>query len=296
MTRLGIVGPGRAGTLLATAASRAGWRVAGVAGGSEDSAAALQAVVAGIRRCATAAELADLADTLVLAVPDDAIATTADELAVSGRITESHRVVHLSGAHGLGVLRRVALTGARIAACHPAVTIPAGARDPELLVGVAWGVSCAPADRDWISEFVTDLGGDVVDVADAHRPLYHAALTIGSNAVGAAVATARQLLLAARVEQPERLLAPLVEASVANVLAEGAAAITGPVVRGDVGTVAAHLDSIDGGRLSDAYRHLQRAVLCQVEPGLDADRAAALAALLESDGVDRREPPGGGDL
>lgn len=294
MTRLGIVGPGRAGTLLATAASRAGWRVVGIAGGSDESAASLQALVAGVRRCETPVQLADMADTLVLAVPDDRIAGVAGELAVSDRLGESHRVVHLSGAHGLDVLRRVALTGARIAACHPAITIPSGATDPDLLVGAAWGVSCASIDRDWVGRLVTDLGGDVVEVPDARRPLYHAALTVGSNGVGAAVATARQLLLAARIDHPDRLLGPLIEASVANVLSEGAASLTGPVVRGDVGSVAAHLDAIGGGRLADAYRLLQHAVLCQVEVGLDASRAAELAGLLESRGGDRRERSDGG--
>jgi predicted short-subunit dehydrogenase-like oxidoreductase (DUF2520 family) len=283
VTTVAIVGPGRVGTLLGAACTRAGWRVVAVAGGSEASRAAFAARVAGARSVADPTAAVRGVDLVWLTVPDDAIEPLVTELAVADAFGEGQRVVHVAGSRGLDVLRRAALSGARVAACHPAMTVPTGATDPDLLVGVAWAVTAASdADRAWAHDVVTDLGGDPHDVPDAARTLYHAALAVASNAVGAAVVTARRLLLAARVDRPEAFLGPLVEASVANAAARGAAALTGPIVRGDVGTIGRHLDAItaDLPELADAYRYLALATLEPVRPALPAETVAALQALL----------------
>ena len=166
---------------------------------------------------------------------------------------------------------------------HAAPTkVPGTPVDPDTFVGAAWAVTCAAADRPWAVDLVEATGGDAHVVSDDRRVLYHAGLTVGSNTVGAAVAVARQLLVAARVDDPGAFLGPLVEASVANVLRDGAGALTGPVVRGDVGTVTAHLEQLDADLPSSAaaYRDLSRALLAQVAPALDPDTRARLEALL----------------
>jgi predicted short-subunit dehydrogenase-like oxidoreductase (DUF2520 family) len=281
--RVAVVGPGRVGTLLATACVRAGHRVVAIAGGGEDSRARLAERIAGARPIAEPTEAVADAELVLLAVPDDAIEELVTALTVADAVRPGHRVVHVAGSRGLAVLRRAALAGASVAACHPAMTVPRGSTDPELLVGVAWAVTATAADRAWAHDLVVDLGGDPHDVADGERGLYHAGLVLGSNAVGAAVVLARRLLLAARVDAPEAFLRPLVEASVANALAHGADALTGPVVRGDLGTVAGHLEELDRDlpELADGYRDLSRVILEQVRPTLTAQDAAALARLLQ---------------
>lgn len=286
MTTVAIIGPGRVGTLLATAAVRARWRVVAVGSGSETSRDALLSRVAGARSCEDPGDAIRDADLVLLTVPDDALEPLVSDLAVADAFTEGQRVVHVAGSRGLGVLRRAALSGTRVAACHPAMTVPTGVTDPAVLDGVAWAVTATPANRGWARELVTDLGGDPYDVADEMRTLYHAALAVGSNAVGAAVVTARRLLLAASVERPEAFLAPLVRASVANAVTHGASALTGPIVRGDLGTVAHHLDAIEADlpELAAAYRFLALATLEPVRLGLAAETVAALRALLGADG------------
>jgi predicted short-subunit dehydrogenase-like oxidoreductase (DUF2520 family) len=282
MTEVAVIGPGRVGTLLAVAAARARWRVVAVAGGSEASRNALAGRVAGARVCADPIDAVRGVDLVLLTVPDDAIEPLVSDLAVADAFTDGQRVVHVAGSRGLGVLRRASLCGARVAACHPAMTVPTGAVDSDLLVGVAWAVTAASGDRAWARELVANLGGDPFDVADEVRTLYHAALAVGSNAVGAAVVTARRLLLAAKVERPEAFLGPLVRASVANAATHGAAALTGPIVRGDLGTVTRHLQAIDADlpELADAYRYLALATLEPVRPALPPDAVEALRALL----------------
>ncbi len=283
--RVALIGPGRVGTLLAIAGTRAGWRVAAVAGGREASRSALAASIAGLRTFDDPAEAVAGADLVLVTVPDDAIASVVDGLVRADALTPSHRVVHVAGSRGLDALRRARLAGAQVAACHPAMTIPAGASDPDLLVGVAWAVTAGPTDRAWASELVVALGGDPFHLADDARVTYHAALALASNAVGAAVVAARRLLLAARVADPAAFLAPLAHASVDNAASTGAAALTGPIVRGDVGTIAAHLERLaaDLPELLPVYRALAQATLEPVRPSLGPEVVAALDDLLAGD-------------
>lgn len=285
MSRVAVIGPGRAGTLLALACSRAGHRVVAVGGGGAEARGRLASLLAGVRVEAHPADAARRAELVLLCVPDDVLEEVVTGLALEEAVGDGQRVVHVSGSQGLAPLRRARLAGARVAACHPAMTIPAGSRDPDLLVGTAWAVTAEPDDLGWARELVTDLGGDPHAVPDAARVLYHAGLVVGANAVGAVVSIARRLLLAARVESPEAFLAPLVEASIANVLGHGAQALTGPVVRGDAGTISAHLDELgrDVPELAEAYRALSEVVLSQVRAGMDPEVAADLAALLEEE-------------
>ena len=283
--RVGLVGPGRVGTLVAHALVAAGAVVTRVAGGSEASRARLRSGLAGVREVPVD-DVADGVDLVVIATPDVAIADVVDRLVRADALDASHGVVHLAGVHGTAPLRRAGLAGARIAALHPATTVPAGSRDPALLHGVAWAVTAPSADRGWAGAIVTDLGGDPFDVPEDSRVRYHAALALASNAVGAAVVAARRALIASGVAAPDRLLAPIAHASVDATAAAGATALTGPVVRGDTATVAAHLAALgaDLPEVADAYRALSRAILVTVRPSLPDDVAADLDALLRADG------------
>jgi predicted short-subunit dehydrogenase-like oxidoreductase (DUF2520 family) len=279
--RTAIVGPGRLGTLLATSSSRAGHPVVAVAGGSVASRTRLTALVAGVRTTALS-EVARDAQLIVLAVPDDAIAGVVRALVTADALRPGHRLVHLAGARGTGELALAAGAGAEVAACHPAMTVPTGTTDPEHLLGAAWAVTASASAGRWAHEWVRDLGGDPHDVPEDRRPLYHAALTMGSNAVAAAVATARQVLLAAKVDDPGSFLLPLARASVEATAGTGAAALTGPVVRGDLDTLAGHLAALDRDvpELAARYRLFARATLATARPGLDPSVVAALTRVL----------------
>jgi len=279
--RVGLVGPGRLGTLVAHAATAAGMPVVRVAGGSDDSRARFRAGLAGVRDVRLEA-VAEGVDLVVIATPDAAIAAVVDRLVRADALDESHGVVHLAGVHGLAPLRRAGLAGARIAALHPATTVPTGATDPGLLHGVPWAVTAAPVDSGWAHDLVTALGGDPFDVPEEARVRYHAALAAASNAVGAAVVTARHLLASAGIPDPGRIVAPIARASVAAAAGGGAAALTGPIVRGDTATVRAHLDAIapDLPGVAAAYRALSRAVLEAVRPALGPAVAGELDRVL----------------
>ena len=171
-------------------------------------------------------------------MPDDALAGVVAGLAGPARCGPGRSSRTPRGAHGLAVLAPAAAAGARPLALHPAMTFTGHADDLARLPGIAYGLT-APAElRALAARLVTDLGGVPEWVAEDDRPLYHAALAHGANHLVTLVNEAADLLRAAGVEQPATVLAPLLRAALDNALRLGDAALTGPVSRGDAGTVA----------------------------------------------------------
>ncbi len=128
------------------------------------------------------------------------------------------------------------------------------------------------------------MGGEPVFIAEEHRDLYHAALAGAANHLITLVAQAEDLLRAAGVSDPGRMLGPLLSAALDNALRLGDAGLTGPVARGDAGTVAAHVAALDAEPSASpaavaAYIAMAR---------LTADRALACPG---SSSAGRRTPP-----
>jgi predicted short-subunit dehydrogenase-like oxidoreductase (DUF2520 family) len=135
----------------------------------------------------------------------------------------------------------VLAAGARPLAVHPVLPFSGTARDLAALPGASYGVTARPDDLPDAAALVGALGGEVVHVAEGNRALWHAALAHAANHLTALVASSADLLRAAGAEQPDRVLRPLLQAALDGALGGGSAALTGPVARGDAGTVRAHL-------------------------------------------------------
>ena len=283
MTRVAVIGPGLAGTSVAVAADEAGYDVDFVAGRGEAALARFVELIPSVR-VLPATEAVRRADLVVIGVPDAAVGEVARDLAIPDAVPHGARVIHLSGCLGLAPLEPLHLAGARVAACHPAQTLADPRRGREALTSCAWAVTATAADRNWARRFVRDLEGQPFDIADADRTAYHAAMTLAGNAVSAVVTLARDLLLAVGVREAESFLVPLAQEAVAGAAQRGAAALTGPVRRGDAGTVAAHVDELAVvlPEALEVYRALGRLTLSHaVRAGLDDASADAVRAVLE---------------
>ncbi|WCN81234.1 Rossmann-like and DUF2520 domain-containing protein [Micromonospora sp. LH3U1] len=238
---VGVIGAGRVGAVLGAALAAAGHRVVAVTGGSGASSARLALLLPEVPRRPVAAVAHAAADLLLIAVPDDALAGVVADLADRGALRPGQVVAHTSGAHGLAVLGPAAEVGARPLALHPAMTFTGTPDDLARLVGISYGVT-APAElRPFAARLVADLGGVPEWVAESDRPLYHAALAHGANHLVTLVNEATDRLRDAGVDRPEKVLAPLLRAALENALRLGDDALTGPVSRGDAGTVQQHL-------------------------------------------------------
>jgi predicted short-subunit dehydrogenase-like oxidoreductase (DUF2520 family) len=253
------VGTGRVGASLGAALSRAGLDVVAAYALSDASRARAAAMLPGVL-LASPAEVAARGDLLMLTVPDDPLPGLVEGLAASGAFRPGQVVVHTSGRHGIGILAPAARAGAATLAIHPAMTFTGTPDDLARLRGCRFGTT-APAGQTTLACALVDaLGGVAVRIAESDRVLYHGALAHGANHLVTLVADAMDLLARAGVTNPAATLRPLLEAALANALALGDAALTGPVARGDAGTVAAHIAEI--GRVApdsvDSYVALAR--------------------------------------
>ncbi len=279
---VGVIGAGRVGSVVAARLRAAGHPIVGVSARSEASRLRAATMLPGVR-VLEVAEVAELADVLVLAVPDDALVAVAEELAGAGAVRPGTVVAHTSGRHGLGALESLTRHGARPVALHPAMTFTGSTADLDR--SCVWGLTAGDAEREVAAELVATLGGSALWVDEVDRVRYHAALAHGANHLVTLVAQSLELLHGLGTPEDDAtsaadVLRPLLEAALANALELGDAALTGPVARGDVTTVRAHVDALAAAPSStlDAYAALARATAerAHADGRLDAATTAAV--------------------
>ena len=237
---VGVVGAGRVGPALAAALQLAGHRPVAASGVSDASRRRAETLLPGVPLMEPAAVL-QRADLVLLTVPDDALPDLVSGLAETGAVRPGQLLVHTSGRFGTSVLEPALRAGALPLALHPAMTFTGTRVDVQRLAGCCFGVTAPGALRTAAEALVIEMGGEPEWVEEEARPLYHAALAIGANHLVTLVAQSMDLLRQAGVNEPGRMLGPLLGAALDNALISGDAALTGPVARGDAGTVAAHL-------------------------------------------------------
>ncbi len=283
---VGVIGAGRVGAVLTAALHQAGHPIAAVAGESDASRTRIETLLPGAHIDKPTA-VAKSADLLLLTVPDDALDNVVKMLVASGAIRAGQYVVHTSGRHGMDVLRPLQAVGAHGIAMHPAMTFTGTDLDLERLVGCVYGVTARTDERPVAEALVRELGGRTVWIDESHRALYHAALAHGANHLVTLVSQAMDVLRAAGSTDPAGTLRPLLGAALDNALDYGDAALTGPIVRGDVETVRSHLRSIaDAGQprsTMESYVAMARATAdhAVADGRLEPRRAAALVEVLD---------------
>ncbi|MHB8509602.1 MAG: DUF2520 domain-containing protein [Candidatus Dormibacteria bacterium] len=220
-------------------------------------------------------------DLVLLAIPDAAIAGVAAALAE--RSSGGAVVAHLSGSAGLEVLDSLQAVGHEVGAIHP-LQVLSGWRIPP---GTTFAVEGSGRARLLLSRLVGDLSGVELEIPRGARAAYHAAAVIAANLGMTLLAEAVDLMQAAGIDRDRALdgLTGLVRGGLEASLERGLpAGITGPLSRGDLETVRAHLGVIKADReLSRSYRSVSRLALRQLErDGRPAPAAASgLRRLLE---------------
>jgi predicted short-subunit dehydrogenase-like oxidoreductase (DUF2520 family) len=268
---LAIIGAGRAGSALAIAAHEAGYHVAAVASRRGEVARSLADTV-GARAAATPLEAALSADLTLLAVPDGAVTRVAAMIAASGVGLHGRGVVHLGARFGPAVIASLRVTGAEVGVFHPLQAL-AGPASAALLDGAFFRVDATGMLRERLLGLVAALGAHPLEIDPSKAPLYHAAAVLAGNAPLALLAESTRLLEAAGVSRADahEALAALLEGAARNARRAGAAAaLTGPVARGDTDAITAHLDALAPyPEARDLYLHLTRAMESLLSDGVD---------------------------
>lgn len=240
--RIAIVGAGRVGTALAVQWLLAGHEIA-VAMHSDATRRRHDEHLADTPLIA-ADEAARTAEVVVLGVPDAEIPTVCR--ALEAVLHDGQVVTHLSGATPLEALAPATEVGASVLSLHPLHTFPDVRTAIQRLQGCSIAVTAADEATARLGDgLARDAGGNPFRLDDAAKPLYHAAAVFASNYLIAVTAEAEALFRAAGLPDPVERFMPLARASLENVDSLGpAAALTGPVVRGDAGTLRRNLDAL----------------------------------------------------
>jgi len=266
---IAIVGGGRMGRGLARVLAEAGERV--VLWSRREAAGAVTDAVAGAR-------------TILLAVPDDAITPLAGTLAEAGAVEPGQVVLHLSGLHGREALGPLAGVGAALGSLHPLQAIS----DPDT-AAERWRGAYAAVEGDETAAREAErlarlLGLIPFRLTSAQKPVYHAGAVMAANYVVALAAAAQRLGEQAGVpaELAGRLYLPLLAGSLENLRSQvPAKALTGPVRRGDLATIRAHLAALDPDDRSLYARLGLEALRLARTGGLDPETAAKIELLLD---------------
>lgn len=283
---LGFVGAGTMGSALATSLAQHGYRVVVVASRTPASARRLAVQIPGCTAVA-ATKAARMADLLFLTVPDDVIAEVASALPWRG----GQMAIHCSGATALAALDTARQAGAIPGAFHPLQTFADAVQARQALsAGSTFAIEASEPLRSLLHEMALDLGGRPIDLRAEDRALYHVSGVLASNYLVTLVAEAASLWEKFGSSRAEALtsLLPLVRGTVENLERQGLPmALTGPIARGDRGTVAAHLAALRE-RAPDLeplyYEMARRTVRLALEKGrITQEDAREILALVEGE-------------
>lgn len=289
---ISIIGPGRVGTAIGVLAARAGLNVAAVGGGRRMSAQIAARVIGPAVRCLSAAEAAAAGDLVLLTVPDDAIAPLCAELAQAGAFGAGTVVAHCCGALSSQALLPAQEKGAQTGSIHPLQTFATVDSAVVALPGTFCFIEGTPQACQSLETLAAAIGARSIKADPQRKPLYHAAAVMVSNylvtlldAAGAMMASSLSESSGINRQGALTALEPLIQSVLQNTIQLGAEqALTGPIARGDLGTVQMHLAQIDRDmpEMNTLYRELgRRTVDLALRKGtIDETRAQQLKQLL----------------
>jgi predicted short-subunit dehydrogenase-like oxidoreductase (DUF2520 family) len=287
----GIIGAGAVGTALGVALSRAGWPIHAVASRDAGRRERFTGLVEGTRAFVEPQALVEEVELIILAVPDDAIAPMAAGIRMYG----GQAMIHTSGALGAEVLQPAMAAGTQIGAFHPLVAFA----DTERAVAALHGATVAIEGDDQLATLLSTMaeriGATAVRLAPGSKAAYHAAAVLAAGGFVALLDAIAELAVVAGLDEAGALAiyGPLIEGTLGNARALGIrAALTGPMTRGDVGTLEAHLAAMAAhapGALDLYAAAARREIVLARERGAlapetaEAMTAAIAAALARAD-------------
>jgi predicted short-subunit dehydrogenase-like oxidoreductase (DUF2520 family) len=282
--KIGFIGAGTVGTALAIRLHEKGYPVVAVASRSKSSADRLAEKVSGCESCDCKQAVADAAELVLITTPDDVIAQVAAEL----RWHKGQSVIHCSGAHSLDILAPAKESGAHPGAFHPLQTFASIEHAVKNIPGTTFALEADGELLETLKQMATDLEGNWVQLKAGDKVLYHAAAVIACNYLVTLMKLSTDLWRAFGVSRPEaiRALLPLLRGTLNNLENIGLPnCLTGPIARGDLGTIEKHLEALDkvAPSLLSTYKELgiQTIPIALSKGKIDKEKAEELLRILE---------------
>jgi predicted short-subunit dehydrogenase-like oxidoreductase (DUF2520 family) len=283
MLKAGFIGAGTTGTALAVRLSQKGWPVVGVSSRTLSSAQRLAKRVPSCQVYHTAQELADVAEMIFITTPDDVIAQVCSEV----HWHKKQSVLHCSGAHSVDILGPAKKLGAAVGSFHPLQTFADVDQAIANLPGSTFALEAEEPLLSTLKELTRLLNGNWVELKPGDKVLYHAAAVFACNYLVTLVKLAQDLWKDFGVSPKEatRALLPLLRGTLNNIDNIGLPnCLTGPVARGDLGTIEKHLRALDARSpsLLTTYKELglQTIPIALAKGKVNEQKAEEMRALL----------------
>lgn len=285
MIKLGFIGAGTVGTALSVRLSDRGYQVVAVSSRSQASAEKLAQAVNGCRPFDSNQAVADAADLIFITTPDDAIARVASEI----QWHPGQSVVHCSGADSTDTLEPVKKSGAQAGAFHPLQTFASVKQAIDNIPGSTFAVEAEEPLLTTLKEMATALDGHWIELKAGDKVIYHAAAVIACNYLVTLVKLATDLwqTFNVPVQQATTALMPLLRGTLNNIDNVGIPqCLTGPIARGDTGTINKHLNALQkvAPSVLSTYRELglQTIPIALAKGRINQHQAEELQAILKS--------------
>jgi predicted short-subunit dehydrogenase-like oxidoreductase (DUF2520 family) len=243
MLKVGFIGAGTVGTALAVLLSRKGYEYVGASRRSKTTSGSKSRLISNLRILDNNQAVADAAEIVFITTPDDAIVKVAAEV----HWHKGQSVVHCSGADSIDILEPARKSGAMVGSFHPLQTFAGIEQAIENIPGSTFGIEAGEPLLSTLKKMAEDLGGNWIILEAEDKAAYHAAAVFASNYTVTLVKMATDLwkTFSVPTDQATKALLPLIRGTLHNIETIGMPqCLTGPIARGDKGTIRKHLDEI----------------------------------------------------
>ena len=284
METFAIIGLGKVGSSIGCLLKQAGYNIVAVVDQSEET-LRKNIVYTGGKPFSNPSEIDVDAACFIITTGDDQIQKACEEL--SPHLKADSVVIHMSGAGGLDLLRPARRAGAKTGSIHPLQTFSDIETAIGSLAGTVYGITVDPDLENWANRLVRAIGGVPFFVDNRDRALYHAAACIVSNYFVSLMYMAEEIyrILGLDAKEARRAFWPLLMGTLHNIEQKGSVpSLTGPIARGDLGTLEKHLEAIRAQMpsLLSVYGELGKitADVALKKNSLSAEQVAAIKSLL----------------
>jgi predicted short-subunit dehydrogenase-like oxidoreductase (DUF2520 family) len=261
--------------------------VVAVSSRSQTSARNLASQIPGCHAVSKKQHVAEAAELIFITTPDDIIASVASEI----KWHQGQSIVHCSGALSTDVLQPAKNSGTNVGVFHPLQTFASVKEATENISGSTFALEAVEPLLNTLKEMATALDGNWVELKAGDKVLYHAAAVIACNYLVTLVKLATDLWQTFSIppQQATRALLPLLQGTINNINNVGLPrCLTGPIARGDTGTVTKHLNALQkvAPTLLPTYRELglQTIPIALAKGKIDEHKAEELQAILKQSG------------
>jgi len=245
--KIAVIGAGKLGSALARALSEHGFKVIAIYDRNANRAIKCAEQCRHLTRFIPLHEFPTDLSLLFICVPDDELKNAAQEAAEKLTITRQTVAAHCSGVKSAEILLPLKKMTHHLASCHPAQTFPGLTDDWQRLSNISFGLEGEAGALERLQQLVQNLHSQFVIIPSEKKPLYHLGCALASNYLAAITDAALEVTQRAGIESAQALpvLEPLLRTTLDNLIANGPArAATGPIIRGDAGTVQEHITAL----------------------------------------------------